>query len=203
MGSVFRRFCYFMKCLFEMDHCFLQLCFFFILSTSIHTQMGPEWTWKENGSESMPEMQDGWVVFFWTESQLLLSSACWEQHQVQMTRPSTKCANTVLANLLCTILWAFVCARVRLLMAWIKCNHSSKHRADDLDLQDRVCSKQSVLLFCAANAASCMQNRCRRVHVKMPLPISIWIRPTCHLYPSSYSVNFDLTWMKKKKKKKD
>lgn len=71
-------------------------------------KLSPHWKWKR---EPAPETQDGWVVFFWAESQIQLGEKKHFFFFRQMTRLGTKCANAVLTDLLCVILWACVCVR--------------------------------------------------------------------------------------------
>ena len=91
---------------------------------------------------------------------------------------------------------------------WLELSAITAATAKRETLTFKAWSAQNNLLFCAAYPASCMQNRCWRVHVKMPLPISIWVRTTCHIYPSSCRENFDpilyvfTFWFWKKKEKK-
>ena len=152
-----------------MDHCVPQLWFFSRFSISMHTQKQTQIVPTLEMKKRTGARDTRWM------SGILLdripNSAQGEKKQKhffrQMTRLGTKCANTVLTDLLCVILWACVCdpPHVFQMMAWIKCNHSSKQPASDLDLQGPGLL-ETIFCFCAANTASCMQNRCQRVRAK-------------------------------------
>lgn len=132
-----------------------------------------------------------WVIVFFLGLKPNFCSVYYVGNTVQMTRLSTKYANTqhLLAYCVrfCRCLSACVC-----LTAWIKCSRSSKQRVSDLNLRDLVRLKQSVLLF---GAAGCMQNRCQRVRASacfylnkshMPsLSLELW----GELWPYMYSLS--------------
>lgn len=146
--------------LFEMDHCVLWLWFFFSFA---HIN-GPtaRIKKKKKGLNRCQGRWDGWVVifFFWTESQLLLSSLRGE-HFVQATAYGT-CKRAACR----LIVWDFI------LTPWIKHN---------LDLQ-RPGSLCASILCCERCKLHAKQVSKRSVHVKIPGPISIWIRVTCLFY---------------------
>lgn len=169
-------------CCLEMYHSILWL--FFIFSTHTHTYKWANSENEKNERDWISARDTRWMSgVFLDKIPTSVQFTMWRT----LTRVNTKNINIVLTDLLCVILYACVCMQphVCLVMAWIKCNHSSKHQASDLDLQGLVHSKQYALLVCAANTASCMQNRCQRVHVKMLLPISIWIAATSFFSPQA------------------
>lgn len=79
------------------------------------------------------------------------------------------------------------------MMAWIKCNHSSKQPASDLDLQGPRSARNNLLFLRREHCELHAKQVPKSAGEKMPPPISIRVRATCHLYPSSCRENSDPT----------
>lgn len=141
-----------------MDHCVPQLWFFSRFSISMRARnkhkLSPHWKWKR---EPVPETQDGWVVFFWAESQIQLREKTLFFFR-QMTRLGTKCANAVLTDLLCVILWACVCATRRMCFRWwleLSAITAANSQRVTLTFRALVCSKQSSVFAARTLRAAC------------------------------------------------
>lgn len=109
------------------------------------------------------------------------------QIEYKMCKHSIYC--NVVGDFIDVCMCAAACVR---LMAWIKCNHSSKQRVSDLNLHCLACLKQSAFLFCAQAACKTgaeKENVCENASVRFQLNkthIHSHYLPRC-------SVNSDLT----------
>lgn len=156
-------------------------------------KLSPHWKWKR---EPAPETQDGWVVFFWTESQIQLGE---KNTFFSFVKWLDWVQNVQTRYLLTYCVW--FCGRVCVcdpphvfqMMAWIKCNHSSKQPASDLDLQGPRSARNNLLFLRREHCELHAKQVPKSAGEKMPPPISIRVRATCHLYPSSCRENSDPT----------
>lgn len=126
MEFIFKLFYNFIRCLlFGMDHCILQMWFFFTLSISMHTQTHRENKKRMGLNQCQRHKIDEWCCFGLNPnfcSVLYAGNALskwldWEKN-VQTRYLLTYCV--WFCRRACA--WPQVC----LLMAWIKCNHSSE-----------------------------------------------------------------------------
>lgn len=115
---------------------------------------------------------DEWQ-FSWTDSKLLLRSLCGE-HVVQNDQTEYKSCKHSAYRLIVRDFVRRVSAHSRIrVRRGLELSAIAAAQAERVTLTFKASSaqKQSLLLFCAANTTSRMQNRFRGV--KMPLPISI------------------------------